>query len=114
MAEGWARFLGAGLIEPYSAGSMPSGKVNPAAVEVMKEVGIDISSNKSKGFMDLDLAAKKFDCVITMGCGDTCPFVPADGHIDWNVDDPKGKNMDFFRKVRDDIKGKIANLIKKG
>jgi arsenate reductase len=112
MAEGWARFLGAGSVEPYSAGSKPPEEVNPAAIEVMKEAGIDISSNKPKGFTDLPV--KKFDYVITMGCGDICPFVPADKHINWKIDDPKGKDMDFFRKVRDSIKNRVVNLIKEG
>ncbi len=128
MAEGFANFFGEGLIDAYSAGSKPSGKVNPVrnipidakshrvsngvnpmAIKVMREEGIDISSANSKGFAQLPL--RKFDYVISMGCKDTCPFVPANKHIEWNIEDPKDKNLDFFRKVRDDIKDKVKELI---
>jgi len=78
------------------------------AIEVMKEVGIDISSQKSKGFDELDV--KRFDLVITLGCGDVCPFVPAEKHIDWKVEDPKGKGIDVFRRVRDTIRDKVRDL----
>jgi len=110
MAEGFARDLGKGVIEAYSAGSRPSGKVNPEAVRVMQEAGIDISSQQSKGFDQLPV--KEFDYVITLGCQDACPFVPAREHIDWNIEDPKDKDTDFFRKVRDDIADKVKELIK--
>ncbi len=76
MAEGWARFFAKGLVEIYSAGSKPSGKINPDAAHVMAEAGVDISSQKSKGFNELPI--KKFDYVITMGCKDVCALVPAD------------------------------------
>ena len=110
IAEGFARHLGKGVSEAYSAGSNPSGKVNPAAIEVMRELGIDISGAKSKGFDSLP--AKNFDYVITMGCKDACPFMPADKHIEWKIDDPKDKGIKFFRKVRGQIKNKVINLIK--
>ncbi len=110
IAEGWARSLGKGVIVPYSAGSKPSGKVNPDAVKVMEEAGIDISKQPSKGFMDLE--TKEFDYVITLGCRDVCPFVPAKNHLEWNIDDPKGKDLDFFRKTRDKVREKVENLIK--
>lgn len=109
MADGFARVLGKGKIESYSAGSRPSGKVNPVAVKVMREAGIDISGQRSKGFYDLGV--KDFDYVITMGCKDTCPFVPAKKHIDWQIEDPKDKGEDFFRKTRDLIKEKVEQLI---
>lgn len=109
MAEGFANFLGKDKIDAYSAGSKPGTGVNPQAIEVMKEIGIDISGHKAKGFADLPI--KKFDYVITMGCGDVCPFFPADRHINWDIEDPKQKEIDFFRKVRDKIKEKVANLI---
>ncbi|MFA5143274.1 MAG: arsenate reductase ArsC [Candidatus Omnitrophota bacterium] len=108
MAEGFARLSGKGIFEPYSAGSKPSGKVDPMAIEVMKKVDIDISSQKSKSFTDLGV--KEFDMVITLGCGDVCPFVPAKEHIEWKVDDPKGKDIDFFRVVRDQIKDHVKRL----
>jgi arsenate reductase len=110
IAEGWARHLGKGALEAYSAGSKPSGKVNPDAVKVMSEAGIDISGQPSKGF--LDLPVKEFDYVVTMGCKDVCPFVPAKKHIEWQIEDPKGKDLDFFRKARDVIKMKVIGLIK--
>lgn len=109
MAEGFAKKYGAGEIEAFSAGSKPFGKVNPSAIEVMKEVGIDISSQKSKGFPDLP--CKEFDYVITLGCQDVCPFFPSKEKIDWQVEDPKGKSLDFFQKTRDQIENKVKELI---
>jgi len=108
MAEGFARLFGKGVFEPYSAGSKPSGKVDPMAVEIMKEANIDISSQISKGF--IDLSVKEFDIVITLGCGDVCPFVPAKEHIEWKIDDPKGKDIEYFRIVRDNIQGHVKKL----
>ena len=108
MAEGFARLFGKGIFEPYSAGSKPFGRVDPMAVEVMKEAGIDISSQKSKGFNDLSI--KEFDMVITLGCGDVCPFVPAKEHIEWKIDDPKGKDIGFFRIAREQIKDHVNRL----
>lgn len=110
IAEGFAQALGKGKIESYSAGSKPSGKVNPGAIKIMQEAGIDISGAQSKGFGDLSV--KKFDYVVTMGCKDTCPFVPAEKHFNWLIDDPKGKSEEFFRKIRDQIKEKIEQLIR--
>jgi protein-tyrosine-phosphatase len=75
----------------------------------MSESGIDISKRKSKGFDDLPVS--EFDYVVTMGCSDTCPFVPARRHMDWGIDDPKGKDLEFFRRVRDEIKFKVSQLI---
>lgn len=110
MAEGFAKALGGLKFEAYSAGSKPGGKVNPDAVKVMREIGIDISTAKSKGFNDLP--AKEFDYVVTMGCKDICPLVPAKEHIDWYIEDPKGKDEEFFRKTRDLIKEKVESLIR--
>lgn len=109
MAEGFARFYGKGSVEAISAGSRPSGKVNDIAVQVMQEAGIDISSQESKGFDALPF--KEFDVVVTMGCGDECPFIPAKKRIDWQIRDPKGRPMEFFREVRDEIKEKVLELI---
>lgn len=109
MAEGLARNIGKGLLEPYSAGSKPSRVVNPNAIKVMKEIGIDISRKRSKGFDDLP--ERDFDYVITLGCHDTCPFFHADKHIEWNIEDPKNKDMEYFRKTRNEIKEKIQQLI---
>jgi protein-tyrosine-phosphatase len=102
--------LGRGILKTYSAGSKPSGKIDPIAIKVMNELRIDISRQKSKGFNDL--SQKKIEYAITLGCKDICPFVPADRHIGWQVEDPKGKDTEFFRKVRDQIKNKVINLIK--
>ncbi len=109
MAEALARDLGGDKISSFSAGSRPSGRVNEKAIEAMKEAGIDISGGTSKGFDDLPV--KDFDYVITMGCKDVCPFVPAKEHINWELEDPKGKDIDFFRKTRDRIKEKVSELI---
>ena len=109
MAEGIARHLGKGIFEVYSAGSKPKSEVDPNAIKVMQEIGIDISSYKSKGFNEVPI--RNFDYVITLGCKDVCPFFPAEKHIEWNIDDPKGKDIDFFRKTRDAIKYKIEQLI---
>ncbi len=109
MAEGFARFYGKGKVEAFSAGSRPSGRVNETAVLVMKEGGIDISAQSSKGFDSL--ASGDFDIVVTMGCGDECPFVPASSRIDWKIRDPKGRPIEFFREVRDEIKEKVLKLI---
>lgn len=110
MAEGFANHFGKGILESYSAGSKPSGKVNSKTIIVMKEAGIDISFAKSKGFDELLL--KKFDYVITLGCKDICSFIPAHKHIEWQIEDPKGKNMEFFRKVRNLIEEKVKELVK--
>ena len=90
IAEGFAKTLGKGIVAAYSAGSRPSGVVNPNAIKVMKEAGIDISYQISNGFNDLP--TKEFDYAITLGCQDTCPFVPAEKHISWQIEDPKDKD----------------------
>jgi len=108
MAEGLARAFGGGLIEPYSAGSDPSGTIDPAVTKVMRGIGLDISGQSSKGFRDL--AGIEFDYVVSLGCGDTCPFVAAKKHLSWNIEDPKGKPDDFFRLTRDRIKVKVRDL----
>ncbi|MBF0215913.1 MAG: arsenate reductase ArsC [Candidatus Omnitrophica bacterium] len=109
MAEGFAKILGKGVVEAYSSGSKPSGKVNPDAVRVMDEAGIDINASASKGFNDLPV--KEFDYVVTMGCGDVCPFVPAKEHIDWKIPDPKGRDMEYFRSVRDNIRDRVREFV---
>src|SRR6478736_5566765 len=101
MAEAFARLAG---IEAYSAGSRPSGKVNPKAVESMREVGYDLSSHQSKGLADLPDV--EFDVAVTMGCGDQCPNL----REDWQIPDPKELPPDEFRKVRDAIAFKIQAL----
>jgi arsenate reductase len=109
MAEGFARMLGGGLIEVFSAGSRPSGVINPEAIAAMKEVGIDISQQCSKGFKDLP--RQGLDYVVTMGCQDVCPFFPAKEEFVWDIPDPKGQGPEFFRTVRDQIKNQVVQLL---
>lgn len=109
MAEGFALYYGAGKLEVYSAGSRPSGEVNPQAVKVMAEAGIDISAQRSKGFNDLPI--RQFDYAVTLGCQDICPLVPAERHIEWEIEDPAGKDSETFRRVRDEIKEKVMGLL---
>lgn len=111
MAEALARTLGQGRIEAYSAGSRPSGVIQPLAIEAMSEIGIDISSYRSKGFRDLGTG--DFDLAITLGCQDTCPFIPAEEHLEWKIDDPKGKDIAFFRRTRDQLRDKIEELLRR-
>jgi arsenate reductase len=110
MAEGLARKLGTGIVEAYSAGSRPSGIVNLQAVESMKEIGIDISLQRSKGF-DV-LLHKEFDVVVTLGCNDTCPLAPAGLHISWQIPDPKGKGPQAFCQARDLIEANLRALLR--
>ena len=105
MAEAFARILGGKSVEAYSAGSHPSGKVNPKAVEAMRELGYDLSVHGSKSLDDLPDVA--FDFVATMGCGDACPMVRAKQRADWSIPDPKHLPPDEFRVVRDLIQDKV-------
>jgi protein-tyrosine-phosphatase len=110
MAEAFARLHGRGRVEAYSAGSRPSGRVNPRAIESMKEIGYDLSGHRSKGLADLP--AGEFDVVIGMGCGDEgCPLVPARRREEWNIADPKNLPADEFRAVRDQIERRVKELI---
>lgn len=109
IAEGFARTLSGEFLEVYSAGSKPSGVVSSVAVQLMDEVGIDISRHTSKG---LDaLPAAEFDAVVTMGCGDACPTVKAKRRFDWPLDNPKGQPIEFLRKMRDDIEQRVKQLL---
>ena len=105
MAEAFARILGGKSVEAYSAGSHPSGKVNPKAIEAMHELGYDLSVHGSKSLDDLPDVA--FDFVATMGCGDACPMVRARQRADWAIPDPKHLPPDEFRAVRDLIQDKV-------
>ena len=110
MAEAFARIHGGDNIEPYSAGSRPSGRINPKAIEAMREVGYDLSKHQSKSLCEIpDI---EYDFVATMGCGDECPFVRAKQREDWNIPDPKEMPPDEFRKVRDLIEEKIVSLLR--
>lgn len=109
MAAAYLRHLGGGRIEVRSAGSAPGEKVNPAAVEVMLEEGIDMSAEQPK--ILTDEAVQVSDVVITMGCGDTCPFYPGKRYEDWVLDDPAGQGVDAVRPIRDEIRRRVEALI---
>lgn len=105
MAEAFARMLGGNRVEAYSAGSRPSGIVNPKAIEAMRELGYDLSAHDSKSLDDL--AQIEFDFIATMGCGDACPMVRSRQRADWSIPDPKHLATDEFRVVRDMIRDKV-------
>jgi len=109
MAAGFARELSHGAVEILSGGSEPADSVNPVAIEVMREVGIDIAGYMPQKYNDDLLRA--VDVVVTMGCGDTCPFIPGKRYIDWPLDDPKGKSIDEVRVIRDQIRSHVAELL---
>ena len=109
MAAGFLTALSHGRIEVRSAGSMPAGQVNPIAVQAMAEVGIDIADQHPK-ILTTD-AVQASDVVITMGCGDACPVFPGKRYEDWKLDDPAGQGLDAVRPIRDDIRGRVENLI---
>ena len=108
MAEGFTEAYGKGKVEVYSAGSRPSYQIDPLVIEVMKEKGIDLSTKKPKGLNDLPPI--EMDYLVTMGCEETCPAIPAKKIIEWEIPDPKGKSTDFFREVRDIIEDKVKAL----
>jgi len=109
MAEAFARIHGGDKIEAYSAGSRPSGKLNPKAIRTMKEIGYDLSTHRSKSLSEIpDI---EFDFVATMGCGDECPFVRATRREDWDIPDPKELPPEQFRPVRDLIEAKVKEAL---
>ncbi len=111
MAEAFARIHGGDDIEAYSAGSRPSGRVNPKAIESMRELGYDLSKHGSKSLADIpDI---EYDLVATMGCGDACPFVRAKVREDWQIPDPKHMEPAEFRAVRDLIESKVKTALTK-
>jgi protein-tyrosine-phosphatase len=111
MAEAFAKIHGQGKVEAYSSGSCPSGKVNPKAIEAMKELGYDLTTHTSKSLDEIpDI---EYDFVATMGCGDKCPFVRAKLREDWAIPDPKHLEPDEFRKVRDLIEQKVKEMLEK-
>lgn len=109
MAAGFLTALAGDRIEVRSAGSAPADRLNPAAVEAMAEVGIDISTHQPK-VLTTD-AVQASDVVITMGCGDTCPIFPGKSYRDWVLDDPAGKDLDDVRRIRDDIRAEVEALV---
>jgi protein-tyrosine-phosphatase len=109
MAEAFARAHGARGTEAFSAGSRPSGVVNPTAIRVMAEVGYDLSTHRSKAVGEVP--AGLFDVVVSMGCGDECPFVPARRREEWEIPDPKEMPLAGFREVRDRIETEVSSLL---
>lgn len=109
MAAGYLRHLAAGRVEVRSAGSMPAEQINPVAVEAMREEGIDITAEQPK--ILTTEAVQDSDVVITMGCGDACPFFPGKRYEDWKLGDPAGQGIDAVRPIRDDIKQRIEKLL---
>lgn len=109
MAAGYLQHLAGDRVEVRSAGSAPGNSVNPAAVEAMAEEGIDISNATPK--ILTDDAVEASDYVITMGCGDACPFFPGKTYLDWVLEDPAGQGVEAVRPIRDEIRGLVAGLI---
>ncbi len=109
IAEAFARMHGAGAIEPYSAGSNPSGQVNLKAIASMHELGYDLSRHVSKSLSEIP--AVEYDVAVTMGCGDACPNVRAKQREDWNIPDPKALPTEEFQKVRDQIGQQVRELL---
>src|SRR5947209_4128243 len=109
MAEAFARRHGRGRVEAHSAGSRPSGQVNPRAVEFMAEIGYDLTAHQSKSVDDFE--GEAFDVVVGMGCSDECPFVRATRRVEWDVPDPKDLPDDELREVRDRIERQVRELL---
>jgi protein-tyrosine-phosphatase len=108
MAEAFARMQGGDAVEALSAGSKPSGRINPKAIRFMAELGYDLATHASKSLADV---TGEFDAVVTMGCGDDCPWVPAKRREDWALPDPKDLDDDGYRAVRDDIARRVRALL---
>lgn len=111
MAQAFATIHGNVRVQAFSAGSKPSGKINPKAIEAMRELGYDLSAHASKSLDEVKEYAP-FDIVVTMGCGDACPWMPSKEHIDWDIPDPRNMEPEDFRKVRDLIETKVLDLIR--
>ena len=119
MAQAFANIHGQEIVEAYSAGSKPSGKINPKAIETMKEIGYDLTTHQSKSLNDIP--QREYEYIVSMGCGDlsavaqagNCPFVPAKNRIEWNIPDPKSMDKDQLREVRHLIEQQVKELIEK-
>ena len=109
MAAGFLRHLAGDAVEVRSAGSAPADQINPVAVQAMHEVGIDITDQKPKILTVEDSEASSV--VITMGCGDVCPYYPGQRHEDWELDDPAGQGIEAVRVIRDDIRKRVVTLV---
>ena len=110
MAAGFMRELGGERVEVLSAGSAPKDSINPVAVDAMAELGIDIANQKPK--ILTPEAVQQSDVVITMGCGDACPYFPGKRYEDWKLDDPAGQGLEVVRLIRDEIKARIEGLLR--
>ena len=110
MSEAFANIHGGGQIQAFSAGSRPSGNINPKAIAAMNALGYDLYSHHSKSLEEVKQSAP-FDAVVTMGCGDACPWMPAKKFIDWEIPDPKNMNEKDFNKIRDLIGEKVKELV---
>jgi len=109
MAAGFLQHLAGDRVEVLSAGSQPADRVNPVAVQVMAEVGIDIATERPT--LLSDSAVRAADVVVTMGCGDECPFIPGKRYLDWDLPDPKGRPLDEVRRTRDEINRRVSRLV---
>ena len=109
MAEAFARIHSSGKIDAYSAGSRPSGRVNPKAIDAMKELGYDLTAHSSKGLDSFN--GQEVEVAVTMGCGDECPLVLANQRLDWQIPDPRDMSQEEFREVRNLIEKKVKELI---
>ena len=109
MAAGFMEVLSEGKVQVRSAGSAPKDSINPVAVSVMAEVGIDIANNQPKVLTNE--AVQESDVVITMGCGDACPFYPGKRYEDWVLEDPAGKDIETVRRIRDEIRSRVTKLL---
>jgi len=109
IGAGWMRSLGQEAVQVYSAGSEPADQINPMAVKAMAEVGIDITDQQPKKWID-DMV-REVDVIISMGCGDTCPVYPGKRYIDWEIDDPAGQEIETVRVVRDQIERYVRELL---
>jgi protein-tyrosine-phosphatase len=109
MAQAFARLHGKDKVNAYSAGSRPSGKINPKAIAAMQELGYDLSTHDSKSLDEIPDV--EYEYAITMGCGDACPYVKAKHRLDWNIPDPRNMNEEEFRQVRDLIEEKVKEVL---
>jgi len=109
MAAGFLRHIAGDAVEVRSAGSAPAHEINPVAVRAMAEVGIDITDQKPRVLTPEDSEASTV--VVTMGCGDVCPYFPGQTHLDWDLDDPAGQGIEAVRGIRDDIRDRVAALV---
>jgi arsenate reductase (thioredoxin) len=110
MSQAFAKIIGGDGVEAFSAGSKPSGKINPKAIAAMNELGYDLSDHASKSLDEVRSHAP-FDVVVTMGCGDACPWMPSKIFVDWQIPDPRNMEPAEFREVRDLIKEKVSSLL---